>query len=208
MKNLFQKSTHDKVMQIIDTNIYEEGGLVFQEPKDIEQKVLNFLEMKKNDVNLIFRLLYNQTLLEIIEEKQKYELYRNLIETEKPLEDIWQLKYDSVGAFSQAMKRYCHHSATEVREKKIYKKKEEYEFPFVLINDNHPLDRALKEYHDKESEEALEYIEEYIRCSNEYPFSNEVISLSADLAYKLDIGLSTFLEDIFSSYCDEMMLKQ
>ena len=211
MKNLLDKKTFEGFIQLIDENLYEEGGLIFKETNEIQQIALNFLGISLAKANPVFQSMSGGiTIHTYIENRLLYELYKLIKENpQKSIKNILELKYYSSDAFCQKFKRLFGYSATEIRKKNIVIEDNKLIYPFDTSSSEHPLYKcmAAMEEHDVDSP-YYDYIEEYEECYNESHFSPDVIYIMAELADKLGFELKTFVSECFDLYCENEMSKK
>ena len=70
MKNLLDKKTFEGFIQLIDENLYEEGGLIFKETNEIQQIALNFLGISLAKANPVFQSMSGGITIHTYIEKQ------------------------------------------------------------------------------------------------------------------------------------------
>lgn len=205
MFNILEKEKFEMVIKLIDDNIYESNEkLLFKEKKTIEKIVLDYVETDANKFNTIFKLLSGDiTLQKYISRRFDYMQYRELIDTDKDIKMISELLYYNQEQFSARMKKVFGYSPSEIRTKHIYVEDNKLEFPFDLLDIEHPLYRAMKAA--STDEETADYLEEYSVCCATYPFTSEQIYSIAKVADITGIDLTRLVEVTFDLYCDEMI---
>lgn len=211
MLNILEKEKFEKVIALVDKNIYEDDNeLLFKEKREIEKIVLDYAEADANKFNTVFRLLSKDvTLQQYISKRFDYKQYRKLIDTDKEIRMISELLYDNQEQFSRKMKESFGYSPSEIRSKRILVEDNKLEFPFTLSDVEHPLYRAMKSVAiDIDDDDAACYIEEYAECSNNFSFTSEQIYSIAKTADVLGIELTGLVEACFDLYCDEMMSRE
>lgn len=211
MLNILEKENFEKVIALVDKNIYEDDNeLLFKEKKEIEKIVLDYAEADANKFNTVFRLLSKDiTLLQYIGKRFDYKQYRKLIDTDKEIRTISELLYDNQEQFSRRMKESFGYSPSEIRANRIFVKDNKLEYPTYLFDAEHPLYRALEIYESGDIDNStIAYLEEYFTCCNEYTFTSEQIYSIAKTADVLGIELTGLVEACFDLYCDEMMSRE
>lgn len=210
MKNLLEKTTFEDFIQLIDENLYEDGGLLFKESNEIQEIALEFLGMSLSKANPVFQAMSGgMTIHTYIENRLLYKLYELLIENpEKSIKDIRELKYYSSDAFSQKFKRLFGFSATEIRKNNIIIEDNIIKYPFTTTNEKHPLHKAVSAMVEEDVDSPYyDYLDEYQNCCEEGYFSSDIIYIMADLADKLGFELEIFVRECFELYCEDRMSK-
>ena len=211
MKNLLHKETFEDFIQLIDENLYEEGGLIFKETNEIQKIALNFLGISLAKANPVFQSMSGGiTIHTYIENRLLYELYKLIKNNpQKSIKNILELKYYSSDAFCQKFKRLFGCSATEIRKKNIVIEDNKLKYPFDTSSEEHPLYKAISAMVERDFDSPYyDYIEEYEDCCNEKYFSPDIIYIIAELADKLDFELKTFVSECFDLYCENEMSKK
>lgn len=212
MKNLLEKNVFEDVLELIDENLYvdKELKLCFNDVESIEDIVTNYIGIKLNEFNVIFKLFSNGlTLHKYISSRMDFEQYSLLVCSEKPLKFIGELRYANPEQFSRKMNDFAGHPPKDIRDFHISVSDNRLKYPFTEMNDKHPLSKAYKSIVEADdSYDAELYLEEYYECQKEFHFSGFEMYHIAIVADSKGILLRDICEEIFHLYCDAMMLDE